>query len=336
MPNLTSKGTDAMNFIIQYFNMADKFSANDLSLKCGEKFVAATLNALANNNLLIKYPTAPVTYSMVENCEEVFNALLNEQNNTKNGNNNDNLHQALKNKDDEFYTYYSDVEDEMKNYISHFIGKTVFLNCNDADEDKSAFWDYFVQNFMILQLKEIIATSYNPEGKALLKTFDGTNICVSHLNGTGAFDSDECLELLDRADIVVTNPPFSLFRDLVKLLINNKKLFLLIGNENTFASTEMFPLIKEGKVWTGLNKVKKFKRANEPDREFGNICWFTNLPNNKQNEELTLTKTYIPDNYPTYDNYYTAINVDALVDIPKDYYGIMGIPISYLGKYNPN
>jgi hypothetical protein len=96
----------------------------------------------------------------------------------------------------------------------------------------------------------------------------------------------------------------------------------------------MFPLIKDGKVWTGLNKVKRFKRQNEDDREFGNVCWFTNLSNNKQNEELVLTKTYSPDNYPFYDNYHTAINVDALADIPKDYYGIMGIPISYLGKYN--
>ena len=241
----------------------------------------------------------------------------------------------MKNKDDEFYTYYSDVEAEVKNYISHFIGKTVFLNCNDADEDKSAFWDYFVTNFNILQLKELIATSYNPEGGAIVKIFDGTNVIINQLNGTGAYSSTESLEILDRVDIVVTNPPFSLFRDLVKILISKNKMFLLIGNENTFASTEMFPLIKDGKVWTGLNKVKKFKRQDEADREFGNVCWFTNLPNNKQNEELVLTKTYSPDNYPVYDNYYTAINVDALVDIPKDYDGIMGIPISYLGKYNP-
>ena len=241
----------------------------------------------------------------------------------------------MKNKDDEFYTYYSDVEAEVKNYISHFIGKTVFLNCNDADEDKSAFWDYFMTNFNILQLKELIATSYNPEGGAIVKIFDGTNVIINQLNGTGAYSSTESLEILDRADIVVTNPPFSLFRDLVKILISKNKMFLLIGNENTFASTEMFPLIKDGKVWTGLNKVKRFKRQDEADREFGNVCWFTNLPNNKQNEELVLTKTYSPDNYPVYDNYYTAINVDALVDIPKDYDGIMGIPISYLGKYNP-
>lgn len=336
MPNLTVKGCDAMRQIIQHFSCEDKFSASDLSAKCGEKFVAATLNALVGHELLIRYSTSPVQYSMVANCEEIFNTLLENAAISKTGNNNDNLHKALKNKDDEFYTYYADVEAEINHYISHFIGKVVFLNCNDIDEDKSAFWDYFVKNFSTLQLKELIATSYNPEGGATMKTFDGNNITTSQLVGTGAYNSEESLNILDKADIVVTNPPFSLFRDLVKTLVDKDKLFLLIGNENTFASTEMFPLIKEGKVWTGLNKVKKFKRQDEGDREFGNVCWFTNLTNNKQNEELVLTKTYSPDNYPFYDNYHTAINVDALVDIPKDYDGIMGIPISYLGKYNPN
>ena len=147
---------------------------------------------------------------------------------------------------------------------------------------------------------------------------------------------EECLAFLKESDIVITNPPFSLFRKLVSLLIKYNKLFLLIGNENTFASTEMFPLIKDGKVWTGLNKIRKFKRPNEADREFGNVCWFTNLSNNKQNEELILTKEYSKEKYPVYDNYYTAINVDSLADIPKDYNGIMGVPVSYIGKYNNN
>lgn len=336
MSNLTAKGCDAMRQIIQCFSQEDKFSANDLSVKCGEKFVAATLNALVGHELLIKHPSSPVQYSMAANCETIFNTLLENTVITKGGNNNDNLHKALKNKDDEFYTYLSDVEAEVNHYIAHFIGKVVFLNCNDADEDKSAFWDYFVKNFTILQLKELIATSYNPKGGAIVKTFNGSNITINQLSGTGAYSSEESLEILDKADIVVTNPPFSLFRDLVKILVDKEKKFLLIGNENSFASTEMFPLIKEGKVWTGLNKVKKFKRQDEDDRDFGNVCWFTNLSNNKQNEKLSLTKTYSPDNYPFYDNYYTAINVDALADIPKDYDGIMGIPISYLGKYNPN
>lgn len=301
----------------------------------GQKFVASTLTALANKNLLIKYPTSPVTYALVPNGDVLFEELKNQSTELKTGANNDNLHKALKNKDDEFYTYYEDIAAELIHYIPHFIGKKIFLNCNDADSDKSGFWDYLVDNFNVFQLKEIIATSYNIEGNARVKRYDGSNIIENSLNGTGSFSSVESLALLDESDIVITNPPFSLFRELVVLLTSKNKKFLLVGNENTFASTEMFPLIKDGKVWTGLNKIKKFKRKNETDREFGNVCWFTNLPNNKQNEELTLTKTYTPDNYPYYDNYYTAINVDAIADIPKDYDGIMGIPISYLGKYNP-
>lgn len=334
MSNLTIKGVDAMYKIIQHFSTQDKFSASKLSEVCGEKFVAATLNALVNHGLLIKYNTTPIKYSMVADCETIFNKLLSKA--SEKGSNNNNLHKALKNKDDEFYTYYKDVEAEVKNYSSHFIGKTLFLNCNDIDTNKSAFWDYFVDNFTILQLKEVIATSYNPGGQAIMKSYNGSNIISTILNGDGNYRSKESLAILKKADIVVTNPPFSLFRDLVKLIIDNDKSFLLIGNENTFASTEIFPLIKDGKVWTGINKVKRFKRQDESDREFGNVCWFTNLSNNKQNKELVLTKIYSPDNYPVYDNYYTAINVDALADIPKDYNGIMGVPISYLGKYNPN
>ena len=335
MPELTNKGIEAMKNIIHYFTNEDKFSASELTSKSGNSFVATTLNALVRRGLLVKYPTSPIQYSMAINCNELFTSLLKNKTSTKSGTNNDNLHKALKNKDDEFYTYYTDVEAEVKNYNSYLINKTIFLNCNDIDEDKNSFWNYFVKNFSSLQLKKLIATSYNPEGNAVVKIFDGENIIINNLKGTGAYNSAESLEFLNDADVVITNPPFSLFRDLVKILIDKNKLFLLIGNENTFASTEIFPLIKEGKVWTGLNKVKKFKRKDEPDRKFGNVCWFTNLPNNKQNEELPLTKTYSSDNYPVYDNYYTAINVDALTNIPKDYDGIMGVPISYLSKHNP-
>ena len=335
MPVLTEKGIEAMSQITKYYTSENKFSAKDLSDICGERFVASTLTALANNNLLIKYATSPVTYSLVTNGEKLFEELKIQQTTIKTKTNNDNLHKALKNKDDEFYTYYEDIAAELINYIPHFIGKKIFLNCNDADMDKSGFWDYLVDNFVTFQLKEIIATSYNLDGNAIVKRYNGNSIIQSTLNGTGSFLSEESLSLLDESDIVITNPPFSLFRELVTLLISKDKKFLLVGNENTFASTEMFPLIKDNKVWTGFNKIKKFKRKDEEDREFGNVCWFTNLSNNKQNAELTLTKTYIPENYPYYENYYTAINVDAIADIPKDYDGIMGIPISYLGKYNP-
>ena len=164
MPNLTNKGIDAMHYILKFYNSTDSFSASDLSVKCGEKFVAATLNALVSHNLLIKYDDiSPIHYSMVDDCATIFeNLLQNHSSSTKSGNNNENLHNALKNKDDEFYTYYTDVEAEVSHYLHHFIDKTVFLNCNDADDDKSAFWDYFIKNFDILRLKKLIATSYNP------------------------------------------------------------------------------------------------------------------------------------------------------------------------------
>lgn len=333
MPDLTTKGISAMNHIIQYYTDQDVFTISELNTKCHEKYVAATLNALVNHNLLIKQQTSsPIKYSIAMNGVSLFNSLL--ENKSINKNNNDNLHKALKNKDDEFYTYYEDVEIELKNYTKYFLNKVIFLNCNDADSNKSAFWDYFVNNFKIFGLKELIATSYNPIG-AIVKRYDGITINITNLNGNGSYDSEESLKILQYADIVITNPPFSLFRDIIKLLIDNNKLFILIGNENTFASTEIFPLIKERKIWTGFNKVKKFKRQNEADREFGNVCWFTNLPNDKQTKKLNLTKFYSSDNYPVYDNYYTAINIDAIADIPKDYDGIMGVPISYLGKYNP-
>lgn len=335
MSILTDKGFEAMSEIINHYTDKDSFSAKQLSDISGQRFVASTLTALANKNLLIKYSTSPVTYSLVPEGDKLFKELKNQSTESKTKTNNDNLHKALKNKDDEFYTYYEDIAAELIHYIPHFVGKTIFLNCNDADEDKSGFWDYLVDNFNVFQLKEIIATSYNMDGNACVKRYDGNNIIKTALNGTGSFSSEESLSLLDEVDLVITNPPFSLFRDLVTLLISKDKKFLLVGNENTFASTEMFPLIKDQKVWTGFNKIKKFKRKEEEDREFGNVCWFTNLSNDKQNEELTLTKSYVPDNYPYYDNYYTAINVDAIADIPKDYDGIMGIPISYLGKYNP-
>ena len=336
MPKITNKGIDAMHQIIKCFKNNETFSASFLSEQSNEKFTAATLNSLVNHKLLIKYNnTSPITYSLVENGEELFHNLLLED--LKNGNNNDNLHNALKNKDDEFYTYYEDVENELKNYSKHFYNKIIFLNCNDADENKSSFWDYFINNFDNLHLKKLIATSYNSNGgSAIAKIYDGVNINIITLQGNGDYNSEECLAFLKESDIVITNPPFSLLRKLVSLLIKYNKLFLLIGNENTFASTEMFPLIKDGKVWTGLNKIRKFKRPNEADREFGNVCWFTNLSNNKQNEELILTKEYSKEKYPVYDNYYTAINVDSLADIPKDYNGIMGVPVSYIGKYTNN
>ena len=158
---------------------------------------------------------------------------------------------------------------------------------------------------------------------------------VRKLNGNGDFRSDECIELLKQADIVVTNPPFSLFREYVKVLMDNNKDFVILGNMNAITYKEVFPYIKENRIGLGyLNGNKTFKTPAGTEQKFGNIFWYTTLPISKHNEELILFRKYTPEEYPKYDNY-DAINVDKLCDIPEDYDGVIGVPISFLDKYNP-
>ena len=152
--------------------------------------------------------------------------------------------------------------------------------------------------------------------------------------GNGDFRSPECIEILKECDIVCTNPPFSLFREFVNVIMTHGKLCLIIGNQNAFAYKEIFPLIKDNKLWTGYNMVKQFNQPDGSVKKFGNVCWFTNMTISKRNEELVLTKSYNPIDYPKYDNY-DAIEVGKVVNIPKDYYGTMGVPITFLDKYNP-
>ena len=157
---------------------------------------------------------------------------------------------------------------------------------------------------------------------------------VRKLNGNGDFRSDECIELLKQADIVVTNPPFSLFREYVKVLMDNNKDFVIVGNINAITYKEFFPYIKDNRIGLGFtNGAKSFIRPNGEEKDVL-ICWYTTLPIAKHNKELILYKHYTPDEYPKYDNY-DAINVDKTCDIPCDYDGIMGVPISFLDKYNP-
>lgn len=324
---LTEKGYAAIMQIKTYFPTG-QFNAKDLSDACGEKIVAATLNGVVNNGYLNRYETSPITFELVPNVNiETLTPLVKEK---KSGN--DNLHNALKAKNDEFFTFYEDVEKECRNYISHFKEKIIYLNCDSED---SQFWKYFFTNFISLGLKQLVATSLNKDNIAYkIWSDDGINIHRVPLTGTGDFLSEECQEILKMADIVVTNPPFSRFREMVILILKHKKKFLLIGNENTFASTEIFPLIKDNLIWTGFNKVQHFLEPNGNIKEFGNICWFTNLTINKEIPFIPLTAKYSKENYPFYDNF-EAINVDRVDLIPCDYDGIMGIPISYLSKYNP-
>lgn len=314
---------------------------------------------------------------------------------------NKNLHIAKKDKQDEFYTQLSDIENELRHYKKHFKGKVVFCNCDDPYE--SNFFKYFAMNFNALGLKKLIATCYagSPVAERQLSLFEeesskesrtgvphkivitevtdtngdgATNLSdvewlirnnknvLTRLKGDGDFRSPECVALLKEADIVVTNPPFSLFRQYVAQLIENEKDFLIIGNQNAITYKEIFKLIKENKIWLGFKsghtlfevpdtytipdfydkKDKKRLRSNgyivdekgKLWRNLGNICWFTNLDHDKRHEEIDLFKQFNPDEYPHYDNY-DAINCDLVANIPTNYDGVIGVPISFLDKYCP-
>lgn len=268
---------------------------------------------------------------------------------------NTNLSNAKKAKNDEFYTQLSDIENELKHYKSHFAGKVVYCNCDDARE--SNFFRFFQKKFNDYGLKKLITTSYNENGHGSVLVYEGdtngngklddTEIKVSELKGNGDFRSEECIELLKEADIVVTNPPFSLFREYIATLVQYNKKFLVIGNQNAITYKEIFPLIKENKLWTGNNMVKTFRVPQVTNKncevlsngdiiaKFGSICWFTNLDIKKHHTEILLYKKYNEEEFPKYDNY-DAIEVSKVCEIPKDYDGIIGVPITFLDKFNPS
>lgn len=324
---LTEKGYNAARLIQQHYPQG-RFSAADLSSKANETIVAATLNAVAKNGVLNRFETSPITFELIPGVD--IEALAPSAKKKNAGN--DNLHNALKAKNDEFFTFYEDIEKECSNYIPHFADKIIYLNCDNED---SQFWKYFFTNFTSFGLKQLIATYLDKEDITYkIWSDDGINIHRIPLMGVGDFSSEECQEILKTADIVITNPPFSRFREMVTLILRHEKKFLLIGNENTFASTEIFPLIKDNLIWTGFNKVRQFLQPDGSTKEFGNICWFTNLTINKEIPFVPLTAKYSQENYPFYDNF-EAINVDRVDLIPCDYDGVMGIPVSYLNKYNP-
>lgn len=265
---------------------------------------------------------------------------------------NKNLHRAKQSKKDEFYTQLSDIEKELRHYKAHFRGKVVLCNCDDPR--MSNFFHYFSYNFEELGLKKLITTCYRNQDmnlfseqsseQAIYLEYEGDKngdkipnpeeIGIKPLKGDGDFRSTECIELLKQADIVVTNPPFSLFREYVAQLIKYDKKFLIIGNDNCRTYKDIFALIKNNKIWSGYNHVKEFCCPNNEIRQFGNISWYTNLNHTKRNEDLILYKQYIEEEYTTYFNY-DAINVGKVNDIPVDYSGLIGVPISFLDKYNP-
>lgn len=275
------------------------------------------------------------------------------------------LHIAKVQKNDEFYTQLSDIEKELAHYKHHFNGKVVYCNCDDARE--SNFFKYFVLNFEHLGLKKLICTGYKMEGHGVAKIYEGDKngngivdedeLQVIELEGNGDFRSAECVEFLKEADIVVTNPPFSLFREYIAQLVEFGKKFLVIGNLNAVTYKEIFPLIKENKIWLGATyfnggaayfvgdaslydpkKISNPKNAYIKDGKLywrvNGVRWFTNLEHNKRHAPIILWKTYNEKDYPKYDNY-DVINVNKVSEIPVDYEGVIGVPISFLDKYCP-
>lgn len=262
---------------------------------------------------------------------------------------NDNLHKAKDAKNDEFYTRIEDVAEELRHYKKHFAGKVVFCNCDDPT--RSAFWRYFHLNFAELGLKKLISTHYDrtePTYKMEYEGGDDNDVEVgvkTPLEGNGDFRSKECLDLLDECDIVVTNPPWSMFREYVSLLVEHKKQFVIIGNKNSITYKEFFPLLKDNHVWIGYMSPSEFDTPSGMTKKVAGLGrWFTNLDIQKRHEKLILWQLYYDDDrnplpdakerYPHYDNY-DAINVGKVADIPIDYQGVMGVPITFLDKYNP-
>jgi hypothetical protein len=283
---------------------------------------------------------------------------------------NSDLNAAKKAKKDEFYTQLSDIENELRHYKEHFRGKTVLCNCDDPRV--SMFFHYFAYQFEALGLKRLITTCYKNQTPDLFSQHDceraiwleylgdkngnrvpdPEEIGIRQLQGDGDFRSQECIELLKQADIVVTNPPFSLFREYVALLMKYQKKFLIIGNLNALKYKEIFPLIQKKELWLGASIHSGDRKFGVPDTyplnavgcgidqkgqrfiRVKGVRWFTNLDYPQRHEDLILFRNYTPEAYPRYVNY-DAIEVSKTEDIPCDYDGLMGVPITFMDKYNP-
>ncbi len=252
---------------------------------------------------------------------------------------NSNLHRAKRIKNDEFYTRLEDIEKELEHYKQHFAGKTVYCNCDDPD--KSAFWRYFHVNFSSLKLNKLIATYYDRDNPVYRTEYYGgcdddiLSGIKTQLNGNGAFQSEECVNILKEADIIVSNPPFSCFLNYVQILIENSKQFLIVGNMNAVKYKKIFPLIMTDKMWFGVNGIHNFLQPDGSVKKFGNINWYTNLDISKRHEKINLYKHYNAKEYPKYESY-DAIEVSKVSEIPCDYDGVMGVPISFVSRYSPD
>lgn len=269
---------------------------------------------------------------------------------------NTDLLKANRAKKDEFYTQIADIERELKYYIPYFRDKVIFCNCDDPEE--SNFWRYFQLNFYQFGLKKLVSTHYE-ETKQSYKleiVADETEtgqmkmpeVIKTPLRENGDFRSPECIDILKEADIVITNPPFTLFREFIALLIEHNKDFIVIGNTNALTYRDIFTLFKEDRIRTGYTnfnvgmyfyvpesyeKYHKIENGRKMVR-VATSCWFSSLPVAKHKEPIILYRNYTPEEYPKYENY-DAINVDKYTDIPCDYDGVIGVPITFLDKHSP-
>jgi len=263
----------------------------------------------------------------------------------KSNSSNNNMHKAKKVKNDEFYTQITDIEKELGHYKEHFKGKTVLCNCDDPEW--SNFWRYFELKFEDLGLKRLVSTHYSKDKPSYKLEILGDinkdgkvnklDTIKTPLSQNGDFRSPECVKLLEECDIVVTNPPFSLFREYLAQLMEYNKKFLIVGNKNAITYKETFKYIKDNNLWLGYVSPNEFSTPEGITKKINGLCrWFTNINVKKRHEELILWKTYKgnEEDYPKYDNY-DAINVNKVKDIPVDYEGVMGVPITFLDKYNP-
>jgi hypothetical protein len=354
---LTEKGANALRKAMANYQAGEEFSAAELTKKCGETISAAALNGVVNQGLMIKKAGSPVKFALVEGVEEMLTAE------EAGGCDNKKMHAAKVGKNNEFYTSYEDIEKELMEYKkprNQWRGKKILCNCNDGLE--SNFVKFFIDNFEVLGIERLTAINYVEGGKATKYVVDDdrnedgfidmNDVVTVELSGDGSFMSDESVEELKQCDIVVTNPPFSEFRDFIALLVEYNKDFLVLGNNNAITYKEIFPLIKDGKMRLGYsaNKTMKFimpddyegNNYNDKGQKIGKvpaITWFTTLRTRKSLEPLPLTATYYIDTnrreeYPKYDNY-DAIEVSKVVNIPKDYFGVMGVPITFLDKFCP-
>lgn len=254
-------------------------------------------------------------------------------------------------KSDEFYTLLSDIEKEMQFYLPQFKDKIIYCNCDDPKT--SNFWKYFYQNFENFGLKKLISTYYKPKGYSFKSEYDGKEIVRTRFVGDGDFRSRECVETLKECDIVITNPPFSLFKEFIPLMYEYGKKFIVLGNQNSITYKTVFPFIKNNQLWYGktihkggvefqvpstyplFGTLYRFDKDGQRYIWVKGVRWFTNLDYEGRYSNFNFTQSYSPQKYQKYD-FYDAINVNKSCEIPYDYMGAMGVPISFFDKYDPN